>query len=310
MAKPIISVVIPCYNEQDNIAEMHKRLTNVLRSLTQHYEIIFIDNGSTDNSETMFRKTVHKDTHVIVLSYSRNFGPHGAYTGGLEYASGKAVVCIDGDLQDPPELIAEFVKKWKQGYEVIYGIRKRRKGRTLINLFTFLHYRILNKLSYVYIPLDAGDFALMDRKVVDHIVRMPEHDKYFSALRAWVGYRQTGIPYSRAERHAGETKFNFLGYLQWSLHGIFSFSYKPLELISYLAIFVVFMTILGIGVYFALFFLYPANPRGFITLILVMLFLGGVQLLCLSIIGQYLAKIFEEVKNRPRYIIKEIIKKK
>lgn len=310
MINKTVSVVIPSFNEEGNILKMYKRLTAVLPKLVQEYEIIFVDNGSTDNSAAVFGSLVEKDDRVMVLTYSRNFGPHGAYDGGLAYATGKAVVCIDGDLQDPPELIPKMIEKWQEGYKVVYGVRKRRKGNLLRKILTRIYYRLLNKLSYIKIPLDAGDFALMDRKVVDLIKSMPEHNKYFTGLRAWVGFSQIGIEYNRQDRQKGTTKFSLLDYFRWAMMSIFSFSYKPLEFISYVSILVVFLTVLGIFVYILDFFFYPNNPRGFITLILVTLFLGGVQLLCLSIIGQYLANIFEEVKNRPSYIVQSILRKK
>lgn len=305
MVKKNLSVVVPCFNEEKNILEMHRRLKEVLRKKVSDYEIIFVDNGSTDRSSKIFQSIVKKDPHVGVLVYSRNFGPHGAYTGGLDYVKGDAVVFIDGDLQDPPELIGKMIDKWQEGYDVVYGIRKKRKGSILRKLLTLLFYRVLNKLSYVRIPLDVGDYSLMDRKVVNLIKDMPEHNKYFTGLRAWVGFQQIGIEYDRTERNAGVTKFSLIDYFRWALNSIFSFSYKPLEVISYLAILVFLLSLFGIFIYILDFFFYPNNPRGFITLILVILFLGGVQLLCLSIIGQYLANIFEEVKNRPKYIVKE-----
>jgi polyisoprenyl-phosphate glycosyltransferase len=309
MVKKNLSVIVPCFNEEENILEMYRRLSGVLKKTISNYEIIFVDNGSTDNSKKIFESLVKKDPHVAVLIYSRNFGPHGAYTGGLDYVRGDAVVFIDGDLQDPPELIEKMVQMWQKGYDVVYGIRKRRKGSNLRKLLTLIFYRVLNKLSYVRIPLDAGDYSLMDRKIVDLIKDMPEHNKYFTGLRAWVGFKQTGIEYNREERRAGNTKFSLIEYFRWALQSIFSFSYKPLEVISYLAILVFLLSFLGIFIYILDFFFYPNNPRGFITLILVILFLGGVQLLCLSIIGQYLANIFEEVKNRPKYIVKDSLGK-
>ncbi|OGH12445.1 MAG: hypothetical protein A2857_06220 [Candidatus Levybacteria bacterium RIFCSPHIGHO2_01_FULL_36_15] len=307
--KKKLSIIIPCFNEEENIKEIYFRLTKVLSEITNLYEIIFINNGSNDSSENIFRSLVNKDYHVVVIYFSRNFGPHGAYTAGLEYASGDAVICIDGDLQDPPELITQMVDKWKNGFEVVYGIRKNRKGSRLRKILTILYYRVLNMLSHIDIPLDAGDFALMDRKVVNIINVMPEHNKYFTGLRAWAGFRQTGISYDRAERKGGKTKFSLLNYLQWAVQNIFSFSYKPLQLISFLATLIVFLILFGIFIYFLDFLFYPNNPRGFITLILVILFLGGVQLLCLSIIGQYIVNIYEEVKNRPHYLINEVLKK-
>lgn len=304
MVKKKLSVIVPCFNEGQNILELYRRLSLTLRKSISQYEILFIDNGSTDNSQRIFQSLVRKDPHIAVLVYSRNFGPHGAYTGGLDYVRGDGVVFIDGDLQDPPEIIEKMVSKWQEGYDVVYGIRKKRKGSILRKFLTVMFYRILNKLSYVKIPLDAGDYSLMDRKIIDLIRDMPEHNKYFTGLRAWVGFKQTGIEYNREERKAGNTKFSLIDYFRWALHSIFSFSYKPLEVISYLAILVFLLSFFGIFVYILDFFFYPNNPRGFITLILVILFLGGIQLLCLSIIGQYLANIFEEVKNRPRYIVK------
>lgn len=303
-----ISVVIPCYNEKGNILEAYTRLQNTLQKCTKTYEIIFIDNGSTDESRKVFESLVQKDPWVTILVYSRNFGPHGAYSGGLKNMTGDAVVCIDADLQDPPELIPEMVKKWQEGYDVVYGARKKRKGNKLRKILTIFYYRILSRLSDIKIPLDAGDFALMDRKVVDQINAMPEHNKYFTALRAWVGFSQYEIPYNREERKVGKTKIRLIEYTRWALQNICSFSYRPLEFISYLAIFVIFLTGIGIFLYFLDYFFYPNNPREFNTIIVAILFMGAVQLLCLSIISQYLSIIFEEAKNRPQYIIKNVLK--
>lgn len=303
-----ISVVVPCFNEKENILKTYNRLRTVLQKCTKNYEIIFIDNGSTDGSQKIFEALVQKDSHVIVIVYSRNFGPHGAYSGGLMNITGDAVVCIDADLQDPPELIPEMIKKWQEGYDVVYGARKKRKGNILRKILTIVYYRILSRLSDIKIPLDAGDFALMDRKVVEHINAMPEHNKYFTALRAWVGFRQHEIPYNRAERKVGKTKIRLIEYTRWALQNICSFSYRPLEFISYITVFVVFLTGLGILLYFLDYFFYPNNPREFNTIIVAILFIGAVQLLCLSIISQYLSIIFEEAKNRPQYIIKKVLK--
>lgn len=286
---------------------LYHRLNKVTKKLGIDYEYIYVENGSSDNSQQIIRDLIKKDNHVRMLVYSRNFGPHGAYTGGLQFVTGDVVVCIDGDLQDPPELIETMIKKWKEGYKVVYGIRRKRKEGPMRKLGYLLYYRILHKLSYIPIPKDASDFALMDRKVVDIINAMPEHNKYIAALRAWVGFEQYGFEYERLARFGGKTKFNMMAYYRWAIQGFFSFSYKPLELISYLAFGTVFLTLLGIPVYFSMFFFYPDRPKGFITLILVMLFLGGVQLLCLSIIGQYIANIFEETKMRPHFIIKEVV---
>lgn len=305
-----ISVVVPCFNEEENILETYTRLINVLRKCTKKYEIIFIDNGSTDGSRKIFKDLVRKNERVKVIVYSRNFGPHGAYSGGLKNITGDAVLCIDADLQDPPELLPQMIEKWQQGYDVVYGARKKRKGNTLRKILTFLYYRILNRLSDIKIPLDAGDFALMDRTVVNHINSMPEHNKYFTALRAWVGFAQYEIPYNRAERKIGKTKIRLIEYIRWALQNICSFSYRPLELISYLTIFVIFLTGVGILLYFFNYFFYPSNIRDVNTIVIAILFMGAIQLLCLSIMSQYLSIIFEEAKNRPQYIIRKILKQK
>lgn len=310
MIKKRLSIVIPCFNEEENIERTHKKLTEVISQITKNYEIIFIENGSNDKSLEILSLIVKKDPHIVVVSYSRNFGPYGAYAGGFMYATGDAIVCIDADLQDPPELIPQMVEKWQEGFDVVYGIRSKRKGNALRKNFVKLYYRIMSKLSYVKIPLDAGDFSLIDRKVIDVINKMPEHKRYIGGLRAWAGFKQYGISYERKDRKFGSTKFNFVKYLSFAVENIFSFSYKPLELIYYLAVAIVGLTALGIVAYFLLFLFYADIPRGFITLILVILFLGGVQLLCFSIIAQYLAQIFEEVKNRPHYIVKEVLRSK
>lgn len=305
-----ISVVIPCFNEKENILEAYKRVSEILKKCVKNHEIIFINNGSTDESNTVFEDLVKKDPSVTVLVYSRNFGPHGAYTGGLKHANGDAIICIDADLQDPPELFPEMIKKWRQGYDVVYGARKKRKGNKIRKILTIIYYRILTKLSDIKIPLDAGDFALMDRKVVNHINAMPEHNKYFTALRAWVGFSQYEIQYNRSDRKVGKTKISLLEYIRWALHNICSFSSKPLEFISYLTLMAIFLTGTGIFIYFLDFFNNPDNSRETIIIVLAILFLGSVQLLCLSIIAQYLGIIFEEAKNRPLYIIDKVLKQK
>lgn len=310
MIKKKLSIVIPCFNEEENIERTYKKLTKVVSRITKNYEIIFIENGSTDKSLEILSSITKKNPHIVAISYSRNFGPYGAYAGGFKYATGDAIICIDADLQDPPELISQMVYKWQEGFDVVYGIRSRRKGSVLRKNFVKLYYRIMSKLSYIKIPLDAGDFSLIDRKVIDVINKMPEHKRYIGGLRAWAGFKQCGISYERKDRKFGSTKFNFFKYLSFAVENIFSFSYKPLELIYYLSVIIVGLTVLGIVAYFLLFLFYPNIPRGFITLILVILFLGGVQLLCFSIVCQYLAQIFEEVKNRPHYIVKEVLRSK
>lgn len=303
-----ISVVVPCRNEEQNILPMYERLTETLQKITSDYEIIYTDNASTDNSEKVFRDLTSKDSRVEVIFFSRNFGTsdHG-YTAGTELATGDAVVWIDGDIQDPPEMIKDFVDKWQQGYDVVYGIRKKREGSLLLRAGYKLFYRLLKKMSYLDVPKDAGDFGLMDRKVVNAINLMPERDRFVRGLRAWAGFKQTGIEYVRSERKAGKTKVNFWRLIWAAKKGIFSFSYTPLEIISYLSVVVTFLSILGIICYFLSYFLYPGRPQGITTVLIITLFLGSIQLLALSVIGEYLGRIFEEVKQRPKYLIREIL---
>lgn len=306
MIDKTVSVVIPCYNERDNIVPMYQRLTAALRDVTTSYELIFVNNGSYDRSEPIFDQLAAADPRVSVVTLSRNFGAPGAYTCGLEYASGDCVICIDGDIQDPPELIPAFVEKWREGYDVVYGSRVKRKGSIIRRIGYKAFYRIFRRLSYIDIPVDAGDFALMDRRVVDVINAMPERDRFIRGLRAWAGFRQTGIPYVRQDRVAGRTSNSLFDLFRWASMGIVSFSYAPLELISLLAAIVVGLSAAAIVVYTALYFIFPSAPRGFQTLLVMILFLGSIQLLCLSIIGTYLGKIFEEIKGRPKYIIQHV----
>jgi polyisoprenyl-phosphate glycosyltransferase len=304
--EPYISVVIPCYNEEGNIRPMHERLSNVLRPLTNTFEIIFVNNGSYDGSAPIFDEVAAADSHVSVLTLSRNFGTQGAYTSGMEYASGDCVVCMDGDIQDPPELIPAFVEKWRAGYDVVYGVRARRKGSLIRRIGYKAFYRLLQRVSYVEIPLDAGEFSLMDRRVVDVVNAMPERNRLIRGLRAWAGFHQTGVPYVRQERFSGRTTNSLFALFRWAGLGLISFSFAPLELISYLAAVVVLLTALAIVYYLALYFIVPTAPRGFETILVVVLFLGAVQLLCLSIMGSYLARMFEEIKARPKYLIQDI----
>lgn len=304
-----ISVVIPCYNEEGNIIEMYERLKDTLGRTASDYEIIYVNNGSTDSSDNIFRQLVQQDSSITVISLSRNFGScQPAYACGMEHASGDCVVCIDGDLQDPPELIPDMVAKWMEGYDVVYGIRTRREGSIIRKIGYKLFYRLFRKLSYIDVPLDAGEFALIDRKVADLLNQFPERNRFQRGLRAWVGFKQTGLEYVRADRTAGKTSNSFLDNIRWAKIGIFSFSYSPLEFISLVAFLTVILSLVGIVVYVSSYFIFPSAPRGFSTLIVAVLLLGGIQLLCLGIIGEYLGKIFEEVKQRPKYLIKEILR--
>lgn len=305
----LISVLVPCYNESESIMELYSRVKHAFKGVDYDYEIIYIDNVSTDNSISVYRDVI-KDPRVKVLLMSRNFGTNQpSYFAGIHYAKGDAVILVDGDLQDPPELIPEFLKKWESGFDVVYGVRVKRKGSLVRRICYKLFYRIFKWLSYIDIPLDSGDFSLIDRKVVDVIKSMPEKDIYIRGLRAWAGFKQTGINYTRQERPFGKTSIPFFVNFSWAKKAIINFSYKPLEFISRLALVFSLLTFLAAIGYSTLYF-NGNTPRGFLTLLMVMFIFGTIQLLALSIIAEYLIRIFHEVKARPPYVIKEVLESK
>lgn len=302
-----ISAVIACYMDEKAIPIMHERLMKVFKKVGVDYEIIFVNDGSPDNTEEVLNNLVKKEKNIIVINHSRNFSSQMAFTSGMDIATGDAVVLLDGDLQDPPELIEKMYKKWQEGFEVVYGERIKREAPFYMSFFYRFFYRVFRKMSYIKMPLDAGDFSLMDKKVIEALRKFPERDRFIRGLRAWVGFKQIGIPYKRPERMFGKTTNNFVGNVRWARKGIFSFSYAPLEWVSYIAGIVTIISAFAIIFYVVLFFFYGA-PQGFLTTLTIILFLGSVQLLALSIIGEYVAKIFEEVKQRPKYIIKNVLK--
>src|SRR3989338_8083987 len=311
LTKKKISVVPIAYRDEGNIKELYQRLSLALKRITPNWEIIYVNDCSPDNSEQILRKLANKDKRLTVVLHSRNFGAQNAFTTGMKQAVGDAVILMDGDLQDPPELIEKFVKKWLEGYQVVYGQRKKRE-QSMGPLWEYIYhifYVIFNKMSYIKVPLDAGDFSLMDRVVIDHINRLPEKDRFIRGLRAWVGFKQTGIDYTRPERYWGEgvSTTNFWKGLQWARKAIFSYSYAPLEWVFYAAMLSVFVSLFGIFFYLAMYFLVPEAPKGFLTTLLAILFIGSVQLVVLTLLSEYIRRIFEEVKNRPEAIIKEII---
>jgi glycosyltransferase involved in cell wall biosynthesis len=298
-----ISIVVPCYNEQENAQPLYARIVAVMAGVTDDWELVFVDNGSRDETRLRLAELAAQNPRVIVLSLSRNFGSQAAYSSGIEYAQGEAVICMDGDLQDPPEVLPELVAKWLEGYEVVYGDRVRRKASLVMRIANRIFYRLLKRFSYIDIPLDAGDFGLLDRRVVDIMNAMPERNRLIRGLRAWVGFRQVGVPYTRDARHAGRSSNSVIDLFRWASTGLVSYSYAPLELISFMAGIVMILAAIAIVVYTVLYFIRPGVPQGFQTLLVAVLFLGAVQLLCLSIISEYIAKIFEEVKARPKYIV-------
>jgi len=308
MKKKKISAIIACYNDAQAIPFMYQRLTKTFKKINVNYEIIFVNDGSPDNTEAILEKLVKTDRHVIGVNHSRNFSSQMAFTSGMDISTGDALVFLDGDLQDPPEIIEKFYKKWLEGYDVIYGVRTKREAPLLMAIAYKLFYRIFHKMSYIRMPLDAGDFSLIDRKVINVLKQFPERDRFLRGLRAWVGFKQTGVPYVRPERMFGKTTNSLLKNFQWATKGIFSFSYVPLQLITLLSLVVFVIALLGMIVQIILRLILPSAPLGITTVLVAVLFLGAIQLLGISILGEYVGKIFEEVKQRPKYVVKSIYK--
>jgi len=303
-----LSAIIACYRDAPAVPIMHERLTAVFNKLGVDYEIIFVNDNSPDNAREVLAALAARDPRVVVINHSRNFGSQSAFTSGMRLATGDAVILLDGDLQDPPELIESFYPKWQEGYAVVYGERVQREATWFLQIAYKAFYRLFRSAAYVPMPLDAGDFSLIDRRVVDALNGLPENNRFMRGLRAWVGYRQTGVPYVRPERMFGRTTNSLLRNLGWARKAILSFSYAPLDLITWLALAVVGLSFLAIVVQVLGRIFYPdLAPRGFTTLFVFFLFLGGIQLLCLGIIGSYLAHIYDEVKRRPPYIVESVL---
>ncbi len=300
------SIVVPIYNEKENIPELHRRVSDVMGQAGKPWELVLVDDGSTDGSTDMIRELAKQDKHVRPVIFARNFGHQIAITAGWDYARGDAVVIIDADLQDPPELILEMAEKWKEGYEVVYAVRAEREGESWFKLWTAsLFYRIIYRITDVEIPLDTGDFRLMDRKVVDVLKSMRERHRFPRGMSAWVGFKQIGVDYKRAARVAGETKYPFRKMFRLALNAVTGFSYFPLQVATYIGFFsagiaaiaipiVVYMRITGSQAFF-----------GQATTLIAVLFLGGVQLISLGILGEYIGRLYDEAKGRPLYIVRE-----
>ena len=303
-----ISAVIACYRDAPAVPVMHGRLTDVFKKIGVDHEIIFVNDNSPDNAREVLAGLAARDPKVVVINHARNFGSQNAFTSGMQIATGDAVVLLDGDMQDPPALIEQFYEKWSEGYDVVYGVRVKREATSFLKVAYKAFYRVFRAASYVPIPLDAGDFSLLDRRVVDALNSLPENNRFLRGLRAWVGFKQIGVPYVRPERMFGTTTNNLLLNLGWARKGILSFSYAPLDLIVWLALLTVGTSFIAILVQIALRLLLPeSSPHGFSTVIVLILFLGGIQLLCLAIIGSYLAHIYDEVKRRPPFIVESVL---
>jgi len=302
----IYSIIAPIYNELENLPVLYQRICEVMDQTNEKWELLLIDDGSTDGSTGIIRDLAMKDNKIRPVIFARNFGHQIAVTAGLDYSRGKAVTIIDSDLQDPPEVILELIEKWKQGYEVVYAVRSEREGETWFKTFTAsLFYRIIYRITDVKIPMDTGDFRLMDRKVVDVMNKMREHHRFLRGMSAWVGFKQVGVEYKRAARMAGSTKYPFKKMLKLALTAITGFSYVPLQLATYLGFISAGIAIITIPIVAILRFAGSQSFFGQASTLIAVLFFGGVQLISLGILGEYIGRIYDEVKGRPLYIVSE-----
>jgi polyisoprenyl-phosphate glycosyltransferase len=306
--KELISIVVPMYFEEEVAQECYNRLKKVMDDFKIHYEFVFVNDGSTDKTMDILKEIAEKDHRSKVINFARNFGHQNAVTAGIDHASGEAIVIIDADLQDPPELIPELIKKWKEGYEVVYAKRKARKGETFFKLLTAkTFYRFLNYMSDIDIPKDTGDFRIIDRKVAVVFKNMTERNRFIRGMISWVGFRQTYIEYERDERFAGETKYPLKKMIKFASDGIIAFSSKPLRLVMSFGLFSVLISI-GLLLYSIIVKLIGYDiEAGWASIMVAISFFSGIQLLGLGIIGQYIARIYDESKNRPIYIVKETL---
>ncbi|HTB13506.1 MAG TPA: glycosyltransferase family 2 protein [Bryobacteraceae bacterium] len=308
----MISVVVPAFNEEEGIETLYQRVTDASAAWGEDHELIIVDDGSRDRTLQICERLASADSRLKILSLSRNFGHQAAVTAGLQHAAGDIVAVMDADLQDPPEELLPFIEKVRSGFDVVYAIRTKRKEGLLKRISYHLYYRILRKLATLDIPLDAGDFCVMRGEVVEAMNQLPERNRFVRGLRTWIGYRQTGLAYERAARFAGEPKYTFSRLVKLGLDGIINFSYRPLQIITYVGLMVALAAIV-LGV--AVFFLYASNAtiwgfnprqsRGWTSLILVLLFSSAVQMISLGILGEYIGRLFEETKRRPIYLLKK-----
>jgi dolichol-phosphate mannosyltransferase len=303
--RPRYSIVAPVYNEEGNIQKLHERITQVMASTGEGWELILVNDGSRDRSPELIAELAAKDSRIKAINFARNFGHQTAVTAGIDFSSGNAVVLIDADLQDPPEVILDLIAKWKEGYEVVYAVREERQGESMFKIWTAkLFYRVVYRITDVPIPLDTGDFRLMDEKVVNVLKVMREHNRFIRGLTSWVGFKQTGIKYVREARKWGETKYPLRKMIRFALDGITSFSYFPLQIMIYVSLILGTLTVLAIPI-IALLRLILGFPflGGQVTMIVLMLMLSSFQLFFLFVMGQYVARIYDEVRGRPLYVV-------
>jgi len=308
MGKKLVSIVIPVFNEEGNLPVLYERLSAVLKILATDYELLFVNDGSRDQSLALLKNYADRDVHIKIIDLSRNFGHQLAVTAGLDHCQGDCAVIIDADLQDPPELITELIAEWNSGYQVVYARRIKRKGEHFLKVFTArIFYRLLKKLANIEIPLDTGDFRLIDRKVINNLKAMPERNRFIRGMVSWIGLRQTSVQYVREERFSGETKYPLFKMIRFALTGLTSFSLVPLQLASLFGFLVSAISFLaGLYTIYLKIFTTQTIP-GWTSLMIALLFLGGIQLITLGIIGEYIGRISEEVKQRPAYIVQDKI---
>jgi dolichol-phosphate mannosyltransferase len=294
------------FNESKSLPEFITRVSAVMKKLGEPWELVLVDDGSKDRSPELILDRAAKDKHVRPVLFARNFGHQIAVTAGMDYAQGQAVILIDADLQDPPEVIPELIANWRDGYEVVYAVRRKRKGESFFKRFTAsLFYRLINRITEIDIPLDTGDFRLMDRRVVDVLNRMREHHRFLRGMSAWVGFRQVGVPYDRAARYAGETHYTLARMVRLALTAITGFSFFPLQLATYLGFISAGVAIIAIPVVIALRLLGSAAFFGQATTLIAVLFFGGAQLISLGILGEYIGRLYDEARGRPLYIVRK-----
>jgi glycosyltransferase involved in cell wall biosynthesis len=298
--------VVPCYNEEPNLDRLFERIIFVLDRLNLEYEIICVNDGSTDETLKYLIEYHRRNPVIKVVNFSRNFGKEIALSAGIDYASGQAVVPIDADLQDPPELIDQLLLKWREGYDVVYAVRRSRQGESWLKRMTATaFYRVISQMSPIPIPKDTGDFRLLDRRVVEALKRLPERRRFMKGLFAWVGFKQTSIEYDRAPRYQGTTKWNYWKLWNFALEGITSFSFLPLKIWSYIGLIISLISFVYASFLVIRTLIFGIDVPGYASLMVAVLFLGGVQMVSLGFIGEYLGRVYDEVKQRPLYLIRE-----
>jgi dolichol-phosphate mannosyltransferase len=304
--KPVFSVIVPVFNETGCLDELHRRVKEVMEQTEDTWELVLIDDGSTDGSTEIIRKFAKEDPHVRPVIFARNYGHQLAVTAGMDYSRGDAVIIIDADLQDPPEVMLDLIAKWREGYEVVYAVREEREGESWFKLFTAsLFYKVIYKITDIKMPMNAGDFRLLDRKVVNIMNSMREHQRFLRGMSIWTGFKQIGVPYKRAARYAGSSKYPLKKMIKLALTAITSFSFLPLQLATWVGGFITAISFVLLVIMIILRLTGSAFLSGQAATMIAVLFLGGVQLIFLGILGEYIGRIYDEVKGRPLYTTRE-----